>query len=250
MIRPLTQVLLGLLIVLLPAFLLIGSPDVSGTPALAESGSPTGIPSARVPTETVDIEECYSIRQPGISIKFECVDKDGAIIPNSRITLDPDDIKTEFIPGPTVTVRPPPPPAPPRATVTVTERPRVVPQPPRETITVTPAPRTVTITPEPRIVPGPTETVTETPAPDTPDRTRQPDTNRGTINEDEPIPDADHALTFPQWSVSAPEAVGLGTLSILLLMLLILVGMWLGYYMGYKDSDKADAKFLRSLLGK
>lgn len=96
------------------------------------------------------------------------------------------------------------------------------------------------MTPEP----APRETVAVTITPQ-PEPSGQDDTQGDTIE-----PEEEPAVVIPEIELSTPEAVGLGTLSILGLALLILLGMWLGYYLGYKDSDKAEAKFYRALLGK
>jgi hypothetical protein len=86
-----------------------------------------------------------------------------------------------------------------------------------------------------------TETVTAEP-------TGQPATTPGTI---EPTPSDDlRPQIFPEVDLGTPGAVGLGFFSILLISTLILIGMYAGYYLGYKDGDKEEAKFLRALLGK
>lgn len=47
--------------------------------------------------------------------------------------------------------------------------------------------------------------------------------------------------------LTTTEIVGLGTLSIIILCLLLLFGMWAGYMVGYRDSDKTNAQFLLTL---
>lgn len=120
---------------------------------------------------------------------------------------------------------------------------------PTRTVTVpgnTPAPKTVTIEPPPDTrtveVPGPTVSDTETVI-------VSPSENGGgqggsdgdTLDpgDDQPVIDID---------LSGPQVVGYGTLVTIGLAALILLGMYGGYYMGYKDSQKNEARFLRSLL--
>lgn len=152
-------------------------------------------------------------------------------LPSVQVTLPP---VTVTLPGATATVRVPGPtvkvPGPPGPTATVTQ---IVPGAPGATITR--APQTVTA--------SPTATVTENP---TVSPSGQPTTDGGTIGPDS----NDTVLTFPKVELNTPEAVGLGIGAILFLMLLILLGMWAGYYLGYKDSEKNEANFLKTLLGK
>jgi len=108
---------------------------------------------------------------------------------------------------------------------------------PQPVETITAPAQTVTTTPNA----GPTSTVTITAEP-----SRQPATEGGTIGPD----NNDTVLTFPKIELSTPEVVGLGIGTVALMMLLIILGMWAGYYLGYKDSDKAEARFLKSLLTK
>lgn len=132
----------------------------------------------------------------------------------------PGGTKTVEVPGPTQTVTVP-----------------VEVNGPTETVTVRPG--------EPTAAPSaPTETVTTTVTPDP----RQNATDDATI---EPAPeDDDTVVTIPGVDLNPAEAVGIGTLALIIVAALILLGMYAGYYMGYKDSDKAEAKFYRSLLGK
>lgn len=124
-------------------------------------------------------------------------------------------IRTLTIPGPTNTVRVPGP----TSTVTVTEAPTVT-----STRTVTAPPVTETVT----------ATVFQTP--------RQQPVDSGTLDpETEYIP-----IGVPK--LSAIEQVGLGFLAVLLISGLIIIGMWSGYYLGFKESDAKETGFLKALL--
>ena len=130
------------------------------------------------------------------------------------ITLPP---VTELIPGQTATVRVPGP------TQTVVDR---------ETVRVPGPTRTETTR-----VPRSTETVTETTSPDAPgqtggdDDTIEPDRDRVDIG------DGDVTV----------EEVGLGLLAILGIVGLLLLAMWGGYYIGYRDADRENADFMDAL---
>lgn len=142
-------------------------------------------------------------------------------IPGPTIRI-PGPTETRFVRGPTTT-----------RTVTQTQ------QAPEQTRTITAAPETVTQSASPQA--PVTETVTASPEPP-----RQTGTEDDTMGDTEDDP----AITIPETDLSTPEVVGLGTLAILIIAALIVLGMWAGYYMGYKDSDKVEAKFLKSLLSK
>lgn len=163
-------------------------------------------------------------------------------IPTVRITLPP-----LTVPGPTRTVTVSPNPVRPTATVTqrVTETAPGAPgatrtiQGPTTTVTKTVGPQkapqaTVTTTATPQVISS-TETVTASPG--------QPTPTPGTL-----VPGG--TRFFPD-SIPPPvvkAGVGIGIL--LALAALILLGMYGGYYLGYKDKDKKEAKFLRALLNK
>lgn len=51
----------------------------------------------------------------------------------------------------------------------------------------------------------------------------------------------------PPIHLSTPAAVGLGTLTIIILCVLLLLALYGGYMLGYKDSDRQNARFLRAL---
>lgn len=91
-------------------------------------------------------------------------------------------------------------------------------------------------------IPGPTETVTEsiTASPG------QGDTMPGTIDP----PDKEPAVNLPEINLSLPQAVGLGIATVIAVMVLILAGMYGGYYLGHRDGTKEEVTFLRALLGK
>ena len=154
----------------------------------------------------------------------------------------PISLPTVTVPGPTVTLPPPP-----RVTVTVPGPTHTV-TAPGGTQTISGPTQTVTQTTKPTNGPTalPTETVTVSGGLDTSATTvtatpRQPEPTSGTLDPDSGVLDS-----VPPVVVKAGVGVGI----IALLAVLILLGMYGGYYIGYKDSDKADANFFRALLNK
>lgn len=159
----------------------------------------------------------------------------------------------------TVTVRPPPlPPVTvtprPRATVTekvtvpgptktVTAHPRandqsrVAPPAPTKTVTVSPPAPTRTALPEP------VSTVTETVRPSP---TGQTPTATVTI-EPKPRDNASGDLDFSDGRVTLVEA-GIGLITILALVGLLLLALYAGYVLGYKDKERRETDFLRAVL--
>lgn len=144
--------------------------------------------------------------------------------------------------------------------VTVTLPPIKIPGPPGPIVTnilTIPGPtKTVTVT-----VPGPTQTATATrtvvqrvtapPVTTTATVTetsfvtpRQQPVDSGTLDpETEYIP-----IGVPK--LSAIEQVGLGFLAVLFISGLIIIGMWSGYYLGFKESDAKETGFLKALLNR
>jgi hypothetical protein len=158
----------------------------------------------------------------GIVVLHEVINLPSVTVPGNPITIrTPGHTTTVRVPGPTQTITAP------GAITTSTD-----------TTTITQPAQTATVR-----VPGPTatQTTTVTAAP------RQTATDSATID---PTPDDSTGIDVPGTNLSPPEAVGIGTLAIIAVACLILLGMYIGYYMGYKDSDKAEAQFYRSLLGK
>lgn len=156
-----------------------------------------------------------------------CAGEPVANLPLPTVTVrGPEVTDIVKVPGPTVTVRPP------QATVTRT----AFVQEPRETI----------------YFPGPTTTATktvETPVPTTmtdqitvTETTGQNPVRDGTVSQE----DGD-TFEFPSLSLSPTEAVGIGLLSLLALVGLILLAMYGGYILGYKDSEQEDSNFMRAL---
>lgn len=140
------------------------------------------------------------------------------------------DEKTEIIrvPGPTETIRVPGP----TSTATVN-----VPGGPGPTETVT---RTESVTASPSASSGPTQTVTET------IRTGggQGGTGRATMDPDRGFYSLD--VDFGDDTITAAEA-GIGLLTLLALVGLILIAMYAGYTLGYKESEREDTHFMRAL---
>lgn len=141
----------------------------------------------------------------------------------------------------TVTVRPDPIIVPgPTSTQTITPPPVTVTAPPQPVQTVTVAPRPVTVTPD--AVPNETVTVTTTPSASP---TRQPEGDDGTIAPDESV--GPKAVDFGDGNITIFE-LGIGLASLLALVGLILLAMYAGYILGYRDKEAKDTRFMRALL--
>lgn len=141
------------------------------------------------------------------------------------VTVKPDPI---IISGPTSTQTVTPPPV----TVTTT-----VPGP---TVTQTAAPETVTATPDS----VPDETVTETTSV-SPSETGQDQSGDGTLGSNES--DDTPAIDFGDGDITIIEA-GIGFLTLLALVGLLLLTLYAGYILGYKDRERKDTDFMRALL--
>ena len=219
------------------------------------------------------VSVCYVTSVSGPVAHISCEDPAGSIIPGGQVDL-PEVINEVLVPGPTVTLPPETVTLPPiKTTVTLPPLPvqtRTVTLPPLPRATETrflPRPtetRTVIIPGEERtvtetqtrtreiFVPSKTRTVlgpvvTETAAPETisvtetvtASPTRQPSTDSGTISP------GDVFLDPP--ALTAPEAAGIGALTLLFLGGLVLLALWGGYVLGYKDSDRENRKFMAAL---
>jgi hypothetical protein len=151
------------------------------------------------------------------------------------VTLPPRPAVTVTVPGPTST-----------ATKTVKPAPivrfqRVFVPGPTSTATVAgPVVRkTVTITPEPSLTTQ-TATVTQT---ITASPTRQNQDGDATLSGEN-----DKRYILGPFGLSGPEAIGLGFATLLAISGLIVAGMIGGFWLGYKDKEQKDTKFLRALL--
>lgn len=210
-----------------------------------------------VPTQTVTvtatptispgtgiIEYCEVTGVHGRNVQLVCYDEDGNKLPPGRIDNIVETIVDEVIvPGPTVTLPPLP-----RATVTervpvpgetVTQEVEVrVPSEERTVFERFPIPGTIIS------VPGPTKTVTEkaSPAPTvtiTESPVVSPENEVDSVDDD--------GVLFDLPPLSTPEAVGIGALALLALCGLIILGLWLGYILGWKDKERREMKFLEAL---
>lgn len=229
--NPIYQALAGTITVMALVLGLFFMLQSSSGPAYADShtAGPTPV-----------VASCSIIKQAGINIQFECTDNLGNIIPAGQITLEPEVIVSEIsVPGPTVTVKVPGPVKvirPPRATTTKTVTlpratatatvTRTLPPKPRATRTLTSAPETTTVT----------ATATVTPRQDTP-RDGSIEPGRDFFSFD--IDPSDDNLT-------AGEA-GLGALALVGLVTLFFLGLYSGYYLGFRNKEKDDTDFMRAL---
>lgn len=183
------------------------------------------------------------------NLQVVCYDEDGDKIPPSQVDVsdavnnivtvvvnETETIVKEVkvpVPGPTktVTVRPQP------VTVTATATQTNTVALPQETKTVAVPGPTRTVTPQPQ--PNETVTVTSSPSP-----TRQAGSEDGTIEADSGL---DFSIDFGDGEVSTGEVV-LGTLATFLLMGLILLALYAGYVLGWKDKERKEVEFMRAVL--
>lgn len=185
-------------------------------------------PAQAAPTQP--IVNCSDVRISPTLVRIEC-SAAGVVVLNTtvrlpQVTLPPVEIEvpgpTIRVPGPTVRV-----PGPTQtATVYVPDG--------AQTVNV-PGP-TVTRTAQPTSGPtvSTTETVTVSPSGQEP-------------SDDDTLPVRDPVVTIPDID-TVPEAIGLGLLATLGLMALILLAMWAGYIMGFKDKERKDDDFFQALL--
>lgn len=181
----------------------------------------------------------------------------GQQVLNTQITLPTTRVEVpvpQIVPGPTETVRvripgedrtvrvevPVPVAGPTR---TVTERVVVTEQGERSTVTVSPRPENRAGNDAPQTNPGPTPDAV-------PDEeatvTRQPTPTPDTIGPARPL-ESDREVVLDLPELTAPEAVGVGFLTLLALVGLILLSMYGGYALGFKDSEEREKKFMREL---
>lgn len=210
------------------------------------------LPATAYAAEEPAIASCEIVNISGPIAYIQCVDALGNIIPAGQVDL-PEVIKQVdvLVPGPTVTLPPLPP-----ATVTLPPAPIVTQFIPGPTETVTdtvrvPGPTATTTVSEPSgtetiYLQSPTETVTKTPEAIPAPTVTETVTNTVTkeVEVDKPQPDG---VLFDPPPLTVPGAVGYSVLALLLMCGLILLGLWLGYILGYKDSEREERKFLEAL---
>lgn len=152
-------------------------------------------------------------------------------LPVQTVTLSPRIVRVpKIVDGPTETIHLP------RRTVTETVRPQPEAGPTETVYVYVGDTRTVTVTPTPGTarVPGPTVTRTiERP----PVLSRQQPLEHGTVGKE----------LFDLPPVSTPGAVGIGFVTLLALAGVILLAMYGGYILGYKESEREDTNFMRAL---
>ncbi len=187
------------------------------------------------------VVNCTSLRVGLDRVEIKCTAA-GIVVLDTTVALPP---------GPTITL---PPILGPTKTVTVE-----VPGP-RET-------RTIEVE-----VPGPTQTVTAPAATET--VVQSGPTSQATVTASGPTSQTTATTTVttdpgqepseagtmdpepsdPVISIPLPddplEAAALGTGALLILAALILLGLYLGYYLGYRDSNSKNANFMRALLNR
>jgi hypothetical protein len=115
---------------------------------------------------------------------------------------------------------------------------------PGETVTVPGPTKTKTVQgpTKTKTITTPTQTVTEN-STVTADPTGQPGGNSGTIGEVDPGGTVD----FGDNDVTIQE-VGIGILATIVFVALLLLTLWMGYVLGYKDADRENARFMDALL--
>lgn len=195
-------------------------------------------PFAIVFSSQVDTEASVNMSTPMVECKELRIGQEIKI----RCSADGKEVLNETIRIPAATPEPPTIPSPPAQNPSPTPQPQPSPGPTKNATLPTPAPEATRAPETPAATPRetaeePLQTVSPGP--------RQTPSPTATI---EPPPVDDTVLSIPEIELDIAEAVGIGTLGLLLLTGLFLLGMYAGYYMGYKDSDKAEAKFYKSLL--
>jgi len=180
---------------------------------------------------------CFTIAVPAhADVTIPPVPLPGGAVTLPPVTLPPLPPVTKLIPGPTILVPGP------TQTVTVqvpgNTRTRYVTVPGNtKTIYVTGPTQTKTVRPQRQPLPTPGATVTQTVTAPTATVTRQRVVRHDIVTPSPP--------SKPH--VSAPVAVGYSLLAILIVAGLIILGLWLGYILGYKDSERKEMKFLSAL---
>jgi hypothetical protein len=201
---------------------------------------PAAVVSNAEPSEAADVVSCTNVRISTSQVRVVCTAA-GIIVLDQTINLPP---------GPTVTLPPLP-----GATITVH-----VPGP-VETATVrvpVPGPtQSVTAT---QTLSGPTSTVTVSgPTKSVTANSTQTATvtasessgqvgNGGATMDPTPVVN-DPVISIPNIETPAQAAVvGLGLLA--LLTAIVLLGLYAGYVLGYKDADKENAGFMKAMISK
>ncbi len=178
------------------------------------------------------VVNCQVVTGPPVRVVCKAL---GATVLDTAITVPTITLPPIQLPGETTTVTVPPVEIP-GPTQTVTE-----PAGPQPTATVTEnSTQTETVTIEPSQLPEPpTVTVTE-PGQETTDYVTVVPTPQAEPNDD------DNGI-LPDTIV---EKAAVTTLGIILLMGLIILGMWLGYYLGRKDENREQTSFLKAMSDK
>lgn len=186
-------------------------------------------PATAAPVEqrAEPLVNCSQVRISTSQLKIVC-SAAGIVVLNTVVNLpQAPPITLPPIPGPTIRV--------PGPTQTVT-----VPGPTQtETVNV-PAPTTTVKEP------GPTVTVTESALPEPNQTVTVSPSGQGGPSSDTLAP-RDPVVTIPDIE-TVPQAIGLGLLATLGLMLLILLALWAGYILGFKDKERKDNDFFQALL--
>lgn len=201
------------------------------SPAHAGETTCTVTPLGESPNLTVTCvdENGDPVNPSDIDIQ-EIVNNTVTVVVTETKTITETITKTIEIPGPTVTEVPNP--------IVKTEE--VVVPGPTETIYIQqPPPPAQPVETRTVEVPGPTTTVTAT-SPPQPSGQTTPE--GGTIEADTgPMIDFGDGDT-------TPAEVGIGILTLLALVGILLLAMYAGYILGYKDKERTDTNFMRALL--
>lgn len=213
--------------VVLMVVLCFGLATSGTTPAHAESQNCVLDVQGAVALVVCGGEQIGQVPIPRVTVSVPPVTLPPITLP--PVTLPPIKLPqvTEF-----VTIRPP----------QITVRDPALTQTVTETATETVIQPGETITRTQTVQPTPTETITEQSSP-APDRSRQDGGSDDTLPEDE------SDIDFTDDDITAEE-VGIGLITLSGLIGLILLAMYGGYAIGYKDADKENATFMDSLLSR
>jgi hypothetical protein len=199
---------------------------------------PAALVSNEQPAQAADVVTCSDIRINTDQVRVVCT-LAGVVVLNDTINLPPGPTVQVTLPQATVTVHVPGP--------SVVQTVRVpVPGPTQSvTVTVPVAGPTTTATATVKTTKTAHATSTITATATTTKSTGQDDNGSGTMN---PEP-SDPVVSIPNINTPA-QAAAVGGIILLILSGLALLALYVGYTLGYKDSDKANANFMRALLGR
>ena len=200
------------------------------------------------PAVGASVVDCTTVTHPA-SVEIICTAAGLVVLDNTialpTVTLPP---VTITVPGSTQTIRVPVP----GPTITLPGTTVTLPGQPGHTTTVTAHATTTLAGPTARatatrtLAPVPGATVTAIKSPSAVG-TRQPASPSATIK---PVQSTRPSIRHHTVTLTRTQTIGLGLLTLVVGLLIALATLFGGYYLGYKDSEKNEARFLKSVLSK